>query len=331
MEAKIRFTGNARDGYTVKDETGVYMGYVIKSVDEWLASYYGYTLRETDTFTPMTFRTRKDAVAFLATIAGTERAARLHWANATSEDRTISAGDSAPYLASKADLIEGITQTYPDMDAEQVYYEWTEHGETIVQTVVAMRDEAKGLAAYQAEVAAEEAAYQAEQARLDAEAARIRTEWEAQEDAKSYDRIVVAQTQHNAWMSANTKTVVESRERQAGFLVTTEADGTTMVTVGIMSPDVPLAKSTGITGTGIPFSVVNMTYGNAGAAWRLVDVMAQELREHTKPFHVVIVGTRPDTAYEGTVYASQACMGPSYRVAGFPSLDAAIGAGYAKR
>lgn len=292
---------------------GWYVGTVRKQDGLWSVTPTGGVASEA------IHHTRKAAVESIMPFITVEVLARTHWNNATSEDRTISAGDSPIYLASRRALVEGIAATYPDMNAQEVYYEWTGHGETILQTVRSMRQEAEDLAAYQAEVEAEEAAYQ------------------AQQDAKTDTRPPVKVPDYSA--VAAIKATTEPRTRQAAFLVTSEPDGSTRVTVGMMSPDMPTDKATGVTKTGIPFNVFTLDYMDAGRAWRMVDVLAKELREWRLPFHVAIVGTRPDKAYEGTVYAgATACchdqalyLAPTYRAAGFPSLDAAIGADYARR
>lgn len=125
------------------------------------------------------------------------------------------------------------------------------------------------------------------------------------------------------------------QERIAAFLVVNYTDNpNTRVVMGVISPDLPADKATGHTKAGVPFSVVTMDYTNPGVAWRMVDVVANELRNHVKPFKVVIEGIRPDVTYAGTVYTSAHAARvdePTYRAAGFPSLDAAIGASYAVR
>lgn len=325
--------------YYIIRADGWYVGNVRKENELWSVTPTGGVASEA------IHRTRKTAVESILPFATVEILARVHWANATDEDRAISAGDSPIYLASRDALLAGIARTYPDMDAQEVYYEWTEHGETILQTVRSMRQEAADWAAYQAEVEAEEDIFNTtEDKRLDAEAARIRAEWEAEVDDAEASIANVVNNGPVVTIEA------EPAERQAAFLVTSESDGSTRVTVGIMSPDMPTDKATGVTKTGIPFNVFTLDYQDAGRAWRMVDTLAKELREWRDPFHVAIVGTRPDVTYQGTVYTtrpiseteasvadvihrmrSQSVTEPTYRAAGFPSLDAAIGAGYAHR
>lgn len=275
---------------------GAYVGFVVKGTDgKW-----------TNSKDDNRYGTRVDATRAMRAFIVAELAAMIHYANATSEDVERAWYQGEIYMASKATLVAAIEAAYPDMDVDDVYNGWVNDGESIAYVVNRLRQEAIDNAAYQAELDAEEAAYQ------------------TQQDAKTAIAAIEATT--------------EPRTRQAAFLVTSESDGSTRVTVGIMSPDMPTDKATGTTKTGIPFNVSTLDYQDAGRAWRMVDTMAKELREWRDPFHVAIEGTRPDVIYQGTVYAgATACChdqalypAPTYRLEGFPSLDARIGAGYAR-
>lgn len=60
-----------------------------------------------------------------------EKVAKLHHSVASSEYRTICAGDSEVYLTTQAMLKAAIRTAYPDRDSEAIYGFWIENGESV--------------------------------------------------------------------------------------------------------------------------------------------------------------------------------------------------------
>lgn len=335
----FKYSGKASSGYSVYQtdaDGGRHVGFVQRTADGkgWEAWRGGYSVTDKDS-TPIVFRTRRDAAAALLPIAAVEWLAREHWKNATSEDREISSGDSPVYLASKAAFLGGIAGAYPDMDAKEVYWDYIDHAETVIQCVNGIRRERVETALQAASDAAEDAAYYAaqvaaqvtdtedifnatEDARIDAEADRIRADWEAEVDAEqaaaqvtaypSMEEINAAAARHPEG-APFTETPVDQDakpKRMAAFLVTGKGEGA-VVTYGIVAHSVPADKATGVTATGLPFVVSTLSYARLDAARRFIDIIRAELE--TAGFKVVVVDDAPHgKSYTGTVYAgSTAC------------------------
>lgn len=304
----FKYSGKASSGYSVYQtdaDGGRHVGFVQRTTDGngWEAWRGGYSVTDKDN-APIVFRTRRDAATALLPIAAVEWLAREHWKNATSEDRKVSSGDSPVYLASKAAFLGGIAGAYPDMDAKEVYWDYIDHAETVIQCVNGIRRERVETALQAASDAAEDAAYYAaqavtedvfnatEDARLDAEADRIRAEWEAEVDA---EQATAQATETPVDQDAKPK-------RMAAFLVTGKGDGA-VVTYGIVAHSVPADKATGVTATGLPFVVSTLSYARLDAARRFIDIIRAELE--TAGFKVVVVDDAPTAEpYAGTIYMS---------------------------
>lgn len=275
-----KFRKGQSQGFYYVHVGGKYAGFVLKSrVDGKWSNSYNETVR---------FDTRKDAAAAMMPAIRAEVAAADHYANATSEDKSRSWGNSPIYIHSKATLFDAIKAAYPDMDVNDVYYGWVDSGESIRWVVNYLRQERADKIKQDAIDAAEEAAHRA--------------------------------------------------TREAAFLVTdAAATGKTNVSVQFVSYDIPQDKRQGVTDAGVPFTTVNVSYQAPEAAWRMVDVLTAELRRDPAPWTVTVDGTRPTDDYAGTLYAAHThrtpppgAKVPTYRMAGFPSLDAAVSAGYAR-
>lgn len=132
---------------------GIPMGSVYRSGRAWENS-------KTDT----RYVTRREAAEAMRPFIAAEAAAQEHFTNATSVNPRIAAYDSPVYVASQTALKNAIKATYPDMDAERVYDVWVDCGESIYYCVEHLRKEARELAEYEAELAAEAAALAVEQA-----------------------------------------------------------------------------------------------------------------------------------------------------------------------
>jgi hypothetical protein len=314
----FQFLGNASNGYSVfqaEADGGKHVGFVARTKDgkSWEAWRNGYSVTDASN-TPKTFRTRGEAASALLPIAAVEWLAREHWKNATSEDRSISAGDSPIYLRSQTAVLGGIAAAYPDMVARDVYNAFIDHGETVVQTVNAMREERKAWAVYQAELEAEDIMNAAEERRLDVEAERIRAEWEA--EAETAHASVVESPEAHEVPEEREITIDISRDG-AGFMVT-------MVTV---YPEA--VTSDGFTRNGTPLVVTRAAYTSLKAARAMVDVMTHEFASNPDRIWAAYTVTLVGLASLSSRLSVPSEVTPTYRTAGFPSLDAAIGAGYA--
>lgn len=319
MEIKYRpgFSGAGNIYYVDVREAdmvrSVYVGFVMKSsVDnKWRNSYNDDTV---------TFRTRKAATAAMEPLIRVELAAVTHYANAVSEDRERSWSNSPIYIHSKAMLMDAVRAAFPDMNADDVYYRWVADGETIRHAVEGLRRDAADWAAHEADVAAQEAQ-------------------EAREAATSE----VSETPQERDI-----TIDISGDGLAGYTVT-------MVAV---YPEAKVAD--GFTRSGTPFNITQVHYAVLADARRMVDVMVAEFRSNPDKIWAAytvtltglaslssrlsgreaiddmaqrlaqrVVRIREGGSFRGAVVASAPAMVasvPSYRVAGFPSLDAAIGA-----
>jgi len=289
---------------------GVYSGIVAKGLDgRWnVQATHGQPSESI-------YRTRREAVESIMPILNVEKLAREHWANATSDDRGISAGDSPIYLASKSALLQGISTVYPDMVAQNVYYEWTEHGETILQTVVAMRRDHEEAERYAAEMAAEDAQWAA---------------WTERHNLKpatqgAFDAAIAAD--HAEALTMNAQTLV----REIQLTVRPEA-GKVAVIMLAAYPDVAADKVAGHLPNGLPFTTVRVVYDDPQAAWRMVDVI-KCAGEEWPNLIVKVRGQMFSASYPSLVRWTHGThlTAPNYRAHDFPSLDAAVGASYAHR
>lgn len=332
MMSEYTYSGKANSGYSVYQtdaDGGRHVGFVQRTADGngWEAWRTGYSVTDKDN-APIVFRTRRDAATALLPIAAVEWLAREHWKNATSEDRKVSSGDSPVYLASKDAFLAGITAAYPDMDAKEVYWDFIDHAETVIQCVNGIRQERVETARQAASDAAEDAAYYAaqaatedvfnatEDARIDAEADRIRAEWEAEVDAER--STVDSPESHEA-----------PEEREITIDITREAPGRFMVTMVTVYPEA--RNAAGFTRNGTPFIITQAAYTSLKAARSMVDVMAREFATNPDRIWSAYTVTLVGLASLSSRLSTPSEPVPTYRAAGFPSLDAAIGAGYARQ
>jgi hypothetical protein len=318
MGISYRKGHSGRPGFYDVLADGLYVGFVMKSGNGWENS--------TDV---SRYTTRKGATDAMAPFIAAEVAAVTHFANATRESHEY---DEAAYDASKAALFAAIRAAYPGMDVDNVYETWIDCGETIDYVVNALRTEAASEAKYAAELAEEERQYQARIAAREA--------LEQQQAANDADeRAEVARVQRAAG-PVNTIRV----ERDVTIDISRDGVGFAVTMVAVFPEAL---NADGYTRAGTPFARVRVSYDSLEAARRMVDVMAAEFRSDASKvwagFTVTLTGLaslssrvsgevriREGGSFRGPVVAS-APVATSYRAAGFPSLDAAVEAGYAVR
>lgn len=276
----MRYVGKPTGGYSVLVRgTDAYVGYVSKLGNVWYGWHLGNIVTD-ERGEDKAFPTRKAAAEALWPVSVVERAARAHWRNATSDDRSVASSDSPEYRASLAAFLLAIRAAYPDVDVQEEYNGFIDHAETVIQGVNITRQQRLA------------SARQAELDRL--EEAAWETEANAMEDARD-GRV------QEAFEAAHTVPVeLAEARRGAAFLLTQDNDKVT-ITYGIFAPSVPVDKATGVTETGIPFVVSLFTYDRLDVARRFLTSIKAELEG--AGFKVSIVDEGPHVEpYTGTVY-----------------------------
>mgnify|MGYP003576181603 FL=1 len=336
------FAGKATNGYSVFEPYGTdrYIGFVRKAFNGgkgWNAWRHGVPVNDANGTEMITFRTRREAAEALAPIAAVERLAQTHWDNATSEDRARSAGDSPVYVASRQALVSAVAAQYPDLDPQEVYHQWTEHGQTILQCVNFDRAERIARIRREAEDVAEEH--------------KFHTSTEGVACAPNCPLYTPETAAEEAVSGAQTQAPVASPEsfeapKERDVTLDINGDGLAGYTVTLIAVFPEARVADGYTRNGTPFARTTVRYADLAAARRMVDVIVAEFRSDTSrvwaAFTVTLTGlaslssrlspevrVREGGSFRAAVVASAppvAAKVPAYRAAGFPSLDAAIGA-----
>lgn len=294
----MKFLGSKQHGYTVYGPEGEYRGKVYRDNPSplWAASFRG-----TEVTTPN---------AWVA-ISGSDTRARI--TPATFRTRA----EAAQMLSAVTEVEALATIHYTEATRDSQTYSVSDYETSrnaLLQAITGLYADVPALDVYQTWInngdAIIDAVNHMRQERLDAIAAEA--EAAAEEEAQTPQRSVT-------------------------LTVAPHVEGRTKLTMLTVSPDLPDKAVKGITPAGVPWGEVEVSYSTPQAAWRMVDVIAKQYADPRNAlwalYTVTTEGERPTDTYAGTLYATHTkpLVPTTYRAAGYPSLDAANGAGYANR